>query len=373
MRDKATILIVDDQEANREVLMDQVQLLGHDSILAENGLSALAQVEQHAPDLILLDIMMPEMNGDEVLERLKEDHALRDIPVIVISAVDDIESISRCISGGADDYLVKPFKNEMLKARIGNCLEKKRLRDREINLRNQVQDYNLRLEERVHEQVKQISKAHLGMIFSMSKLAESRDPETGEHLERMREYCRIIADELKGHPEHGEVIDEEYVENIYLASPLHDIGKVGVPDRVLLKPGKLTDEEFEEIKKHPKVGADTLRAVSRECPENDFVKIGIEIAETHHEKWDGSGYPKGLAGTDIPLAGRILALGDVYDALTSKRVYKDAFSHEKSREIIVDGKEKHFDPDVVVAFLNKEEEFVDVRRNLVDSEKVLAG
>lgn len=373
MRDKATILIVDDQEANREVLMDQVHLLGHDSILAENGLSALAQVDHHAPDLILLDIMMPEMSGDKVLERLKEDSVLRDIPVIVVSAVDDIDSVARCISMGAEDYLIKPFKNEILKARIGNCLEKKRLHDQEISLRNQVQDYNLRLEERVSEQVEQISKAHLAMIFSMSKLAESRDPETGEHLERMREYCRIIADELKEHTQYAAVIDEKYIENMYLASPLHDIGKVGVPDRVLLKPGKLTAEEFEEIKKHPTLGADTLRAVSQECPDNDFVKIGIEIAETHHEKWDGSGYPKGLAGKDIPLAGRILALGDVYDALTSKRVYKDAFSHEKSREIIVEGRGKHFDPDVVDAFLRREEEFVEVRKNFVDSEKLLAG
>lgn len=373
MHAKATILVVDDQEANRELLVDQLQLMGHDYVIAENGLSALAKVDQDAPDLILLDIMMPEMSGDEVLRRLKADSRLREIPVIVVSAVDDIENVTHCISNGAEDYLVKPFRNEILKARITNCLEKKRLRDEEINLRSQLQDYNIRLEDRVEAQVKQLSKAHLGTIFAMSKLAESRDPETGEHLERMREYCKIIAVELQRHPTHREIIDEKYILNIYLASPLHDIGKVGVPDRVLLKPGKLTDEEFDEIKKHPGVGAETLRAVSLECPDNDFITIGIEIAETHHEKWDGSGYPSGIVGEDIPLSGRIIALGDVYDALTSKRCYKDAFSHEKSRDIILEGRAKHFDPDIVDAFIKCEPEFLKVRQTITDTEKVLSA
>ena len=176
----ATILIVDDEEPNREILEDQIGLLGHKTLTAENGLSALAQVEKHAPDLVLLDIMMPEMNGHQVLERMKSDSKTQDIPVIVVSALNDINSVVPCIQRGADDYLVKPFKSEILKARVTSSLEKKWLRDEESALRTQLQDYNIRLEERVQQQVEQIMKGHLGTIFAMSKLAESRDPETGE-------------------------------------------------------------------------------------------------------------------------------------------------------------------------------------------------
>ncbi len=364
---------MDDEEANREILEDQIGILGHKTLMAENGLSALAQVEKHSPDLVLLDIMMPEMDGHQVLERLKSDSKTRDIPVIVISALDDMNSVVPCIQRGADDYLVKPFKSEILKARVTSSLEKKWLRDEKEVLRGQLQDYNLRLEDRVQEQLKQIATGHLSTIFAMSKLAESRDPETGEHLDRMREYCRILAQQLSGLPQYADTIDPIYIDNIFAASPLHDIGKVGVPDRILLKPGKLTNEEFEIMKTHATVGAEALRAVSLECPDNLFVAIGIEIAESHHEKWDGSGYPHGLSGEDIPLAGRILALGDVYDALTSKRCYKDAFTHEKSRDIILEGRGKHFDPDVVDAFLATEEEFVSVRKRIADPDKETDG
>ena len=365
----ATILIVDDDEPNREILEDQIALLGHKTLMAENGLSALAKIEKHNPDLILLDLMMPEMDGHQVLERIKSDSKTQDIPIIVISALDDMNSVIPCIQRGADDYLVKPFKSEILKARVTSSLEKKWLRDEEEALRAQLQDYNLRLEDRVQEQVKQIAIGHLGTIFAMSKLAESRDPETGEHLDRMREYCRILAKQLATLPKYSEVIDRTYVDNIFSASPLHDIGKVGIPDRILLKPGKLTDEEFDIMKTHSLIGADALQAISHECPDNKFVAIGIEIAESHHEKWDGSGYPNGLSGEDIPLAGRILALGDVYDALTSKRCYKEAFSHERSRAIILEGRGKHFDPDMVDAFKASEGDFVAVRERIIDPEK----
>jgi len=365
----ATILIVDDEEPNREIIEDQIRLLGHRTLVAENGLSALAQVEKHSPDLVLLDIMMPEMDGHQVLERMKSDSKTHDIPVIVISALDDMNSVIPCIRRGADDYLVKPFKSEILKARVASSLEKKWLRDQKGAMRAQLQEYNLRLEDRVHEQVKQIALGHLGTIFAMSKLAESRDPETGEHLDRMREYCRILTKQLTTLPRYGDTIDKAYVDNIFAASPLHDIGKVGIPDRILLKPGKLTNEEFDITKTHAAIGADALRAISHECPDNEFVGIGIEIAESHHEKWDGSGYPHGLSGEDIPLAGRILALGDVYDALTSKRCYKDAFTHEKSKDIILEGRGGHFDPDVVDAFVATENEFLAVRERIADSDK----
>jgi len=373
MAQSASILIVDDTEVNRNVLHDLILVLGHTPILAENGFSALAQIRKQPPDLVLLDILMPEMDGYEVLNQMKDDSSLRYIPVIMISAVDEMESVVRCIEKGADDYLIKPFNPTLLKARIGASLDKKHLRDQEENYRRQIEEYNLNLEQRVQAQVREITSSQLATIFSMAKLAESRDPETGEHLERMLEYCEILSKALRQLPWYAAVIDEDYIENMYAASPLHDIGKVGIPDRILQKPGKLTDEEFAIMKTHPTIGASTLREVDKKHPGNKLVHLGIEIAESHHEKWDGSGYPYGLTGVNIPLAGRILALGDVYDALTSKRVYKEAFSHVKSREIILGGRGKHFCPDVVDAFISAEEEFIAIREHYVDSEKSITS
>jgi putative two-component system response regulator len=369
MTNPAKILIVDDNETNLNILNDLVTVLGHIPILAENGLSALAQMEKEPMDLVLLDMIMPEMDGYEVLNRMKESSSLRHIPVIMISAVDDMENIVRCIERGADDYLTKPFNPTLLKARIGSCLTKKRQHDQEEQYRHQIEDYNLNLESRVKEQVKEIVATQWATIFSLAKLAESRDPETGEHLQRLKEYCKILSEKLRILPKFEPIISDNFVENIYAAAPLHDIGKVGIPDRILLKPGKLTKEEFNIMKQHAIIGADALREVDQKYPGNNFVGVGIEIAETHHEKWDGTGYPHGLAGVNIPLVGRILAIADVYDAITSKRVYKEAFSHDKCREIILSEHGKHFDPDVVDAFICAEEGFISIRERHVDTRK----
>lgn len=366
----AKILIVDDQEQNRIVLHRHVKALGHEPLLADNGLSALAQVHNDPPDLILLDIMMPEMDGFQTLERLKADSATRHIPVVVISALDEMENVVRCVEMGADDYLTKPFDSTLLNARIGACLEKKRLYDQGVQYRLVLEDYNLRLEERVREKVQELTQAHLGTIFATSKLAESRDPETGEHLERMREYCRVLAEQLARSSKYAKLIDQQFIDDIYAASPLHDIGKVGIRDAILQKPGALTDEEREVMNTHTTIGADTLRQVGERFPGNSFAKIGIEIAQSHHERWDGSGHPHGLAGEKIPLTARILTLADVYDALRSKRVYKDAFSHEKSWEIILEERGKHFDPDVVDAFLASEQAFQEIRERFQDPEVI---
>ena len=367
--DKASILIVDDNEVNRQLLHALTQSLGHEPLLAENGFSALAQMRKKMPDLVLLDILMPEMDGYAVLESMKSDGGLKHLPVIMISAVDQMYSIIRCIEIGADDYIVKPYDSTLLRARIEASLEKKRLRDSEEAYRNKIEDYNLNLEHQVQAQVESITSAQIAIIFAMAKLAESRDPETGEHLERMAEYSKLLSKNLKLLPKHQAVIDDKFINNIYAASPLHDIGKVGIPDKILTKPGKLSEHEFKIMKTHSLIGADTLRIVDEKHPGNDLVLMGIEIAESHHEKWDGTGYPHGISGEVIPLAGRILALGDVYDALTSKRVYKDPFSHEKSRAIIIEGRGVHFDPDVVDAFVAVEEEFVTIKESFVDTEK----
>ena len=363
-----SILIADDIETNRDLLCRRLGKMGFRLLTANNGLEVLESLAQASVDLVLLDLMMPLMDGIEVLQCMRQDVRYRDIPVIMITANDDVENAVRCIDMGAEDYLVKPFNHTMLRARVNACLERKRLRDQEVRYRGRIKRQNDELEERVHRQVREISESQLATIFAMSKLAESRDPETGKHLERMREYCRLLSRQLGRTAAYYAEIDETFVENIYAASALHDIGKVGVDDAVLLKPGKLTEEEWVLMRRHPVLGADTLREVDRQHPGNGFIRIGIDIAESHHEKWDGSGYPYGKRKKEIPLVGRILALGDVYDALTSQRCYKKAFSHEKSRSIIEEGEGRHFDPDVVQAFREVETEFLRVRQAFQDAE-----
>lgn len=222
----------------------------------------------------------------------------------------------------------------------------------------ELKKYNERLEDLVDEKVQEISDSQIATIYALVKLAESRDDDTGAHIERTALLCRFFAEKLRQLPRFSKIIDDEYVTNIYRSSPLHDIGKVGIPDAILQKPGKLTPEEYEIMKNHAVLGAKTLEDVVNRYKGNSFLKMGLEIAKGHHEKWDGSGYPLGLSGTDIPLSARIMAVVDVYDALRSKRVYKEAFTHEKSAAIIQDGSGTHFDPLLVDIFLQDQEELV---------------
>jgi len=363
-----SVLVVDDNEMNRDMLVRRLQPLGYQVTVAKDGGEAMDVLQQQAFDLVLLDIMMPIKDGFEVLQEIKTHDDLRMIPVIMITALDDTSSAARCIQLGAEDYLTKPFDPILLRARVSSCMERKRLSDQERHYRSQIEQYNDELQDRVQQQVQQITSAQLGAIFAMSKLAESRDPETGEHLERMREYCKVLSIHLGKAPKYQSIINDAYIENIYAASPLHDIGKVGIADSVLLKPGQLTSEEWMIMKTHPIIGAATLREVDRQHPGNSLIRMGIDIAESHHERWDGTGYPYGLQGTEIPLVARILALGDVYDALTSKRCYKEAFDHHKSRAILQENSGSHFDPEVVDAFLATENEFQRIREFYQESE-----
>ncbi|MCG6969547.1 MAG: response regulator [Gammaproteobacteria bacterium] len=364
----STLLVVDDNEMNRDMLVRRLKPFGYQVDTACDGGQALDMLQNGRYDLVLLDIMMPVMDGFEVLQHMKLQQRLKSVPVIMITALDDTSSAARCIDMGAEDYLTKPFDPTLLKARISSCLERKRLHDQESLYRTKIEEYNNQLQARVRQQVQEISQAQLGAIFAMSKLAESRDPETGEHLERMREYCRVLSQQLSRLSKYEIIIDSTFISDIYAASPLHDIGKVGIDDSVLLKAGKLTDKEWVIMKMHPIIGAETLREVDKQHPGNSLIRMGIDIAGSHHEKWDGSGYPYGLQGTEIPLVARILALGDVYDALTSKRCYKEAFSHDKSRQIVLDSGGHHFDPEVVEAFVQTEDEFKRIREFYQDSE-----
>jgi len=360
------ILVVDDNEMNRDLLQRRLRQLHIDVEVAADGQQAIDMIDRGAFDMILLDIMMPGVNGYQVLEHLKGKKHLRHIPVVMISALDDIDSIVKCIEMGADDYLTKPFNPVLLKARVNSGLEKKRWHDQEQEYRKELQYYNQSLEERVNEQVEQISAAQLATIFAMSKLSESKDPDTGAHLERMREYCKVLAVHLSRQPRFQNIIDGEFITSIYAASPLHDIGKVGIPDSILMKPDKLTSDEWEIMKQHPTIGANTLRAVLKQYPRNPIIQAGVDIAESHHERWDGSGYPNQLEGENIPISARILALADVYDALTSQRCYKDAFDHERCQQIIIEGKGSHFDPLIVDAYLEIEDEFLRIRKEFQD-------
>lgn len=364
----ARIMIVEDNDYNRDILRRRLEKEGYRVIECINGRLALEALSTEKVDMILLDIMMPEMDGFQVLEALKSDSKLKNIPVIVISALSEIDNAVKCIELGAEDHLPKPFSPTLLRARINAGLTKKMFYDREVQYKEYIETQNRNLEERVNRQVKEISDTQMAAIFAMSKLAESRDPETGEHLERMREYCKYIAQKLQNTIKYQSIITNQFVDNIYAASPLHDIGKVGIPDNVLLKPGRLTEEEWVIMRKHPIIGADTLRAVDEQHPGNHFIKVGVAIAEYHHERWDGSGYPYGLKADAIPLEARILALGDVFDALTSQRCYKKAFDPDKTRGIIMESEGSHFDPDIVKVFVDNEEEFFRIRNYYKDSE-----
>jgi putative two-component system response regulator len=354
---KKNILIVDDVPDNLDLLTEVLIKEGADVRALPSGKLALKSAITNKPDLILLDINMPEMNGYEVCEKLKNDPRTHDIPVIFISAASETFDKVRAFRVGGLDYIVKPFQVDEVKARIRTHLQLKQFQE-------SLEANNLMLQERVDKQLREIAEAQLSTIIAIVRLAEARDDDTGEHIERTRTYARLISQALFDRSTYPDVIDHKFIENIYVASPLHDVGKIAVPDSILLKPDKLTKDEFNEMKLHTIHGAETLHEVSKEYPNNKFINMGIEIARSHHEKWDGSGYPDGLFGPDIPVAARIMSFSDVYDALRSKRVYKKALSHTKSIEIIRSGFNTQFDPKIGMVFMSIEKEIEKVRETM---------
>ncbi|WP_117232430.1 response regulator [Vibrio maerlii] len=340
---KSTILTVDDTVTNIEVVKGVLS----DEYLVQAALSgevALKIVSKRKPDLILLDVMMPEMDGYEVCKRLKENEETRDIPVIFLTAKSQEEDETKGLSLGAVDYITKPISPPILKERVKNHLLLKASRDL-LAQQNEV------LEVKVEERTKQLSELQDVAMVAMGALAESRDADTGNHIRRTQRYVKILAKELAKNEKFRSYLVPEVITALFKSAPLHDIGKVGVEDRILLKPGKLTEEEFEEMKLHTVYGRDAIEAAesSMDLADN-FLVFAKEIAYSHQEKWDGSGYPEGLAGEDIPISARLMAVADVYDALISKRVYKPSFTHDDAVQIILDGKGTHFDPDMVEAF-----------------------
>lgn len=483
---KRDILIVDDNAIVRTLLENILKLEEYTASSVTDGREALNFLKNSQPDLILLDIDMPVMDGYQTCKEIRSRKEYETIPIIMVTAVNDKDIVKKVLSLGANDYIGKPFEPEELLARIGAHIkikglieERERLYnqaefyfqsyknsndaimitdingnivdinqafinlygyDREdiinknarilkssksttelykkmwadvlnpdkgyfsgevinltkdkkeipvilsitaikkgeniigymgmtvdISVRKQLEEtlreYNRTLELKVVERTKEIEDTQDATIIGLAKLAEYRDPETDAHLERIRNYCRLIAEELGVRGKYKDIIDKRFIDMIYKSSPLHDIGKVGIPDHILLKPGKLTPEEFNIMKKHAIIGGDAIAVAENRLGSHkvSFLTMGKEIAYYHHEKFNGSGYPYGLKEDKIPLSARIMALADVYDALTTRRVYKDAWSHEETKETIVNDSGKYFDHDIVDAFLTLEDKFIHIK------------
>ena len=371
---KPTIMAVDDEPINLSVLCKL--LMPENNVHAyKSGLEALCALDASPkPDLILLDVMMPGLDGFSTLARMKEKPETREIPVIFITSLDNPTDEDKGFRLGAVDYVVKPFKPSTVLARVNAHLELKETRDR-------LKDQNRWLEAEVEKRLREIQLIQNASLNALMRLAETRDENTGNHIRRTSKYVEILATEMRSNPRYTNELSNERIQSIVRASPLHDIGKIGVSDQILRKPDKLTRDEFEVIKTHCAIGANALRAAKNEALEQIsddhkenvssallFLEEAEVIAKNHHEKWDGTGYPEGKKGTGIPLAARIMALADVFDALTTERPYKKAWKMEKTTVYIDDQSGKAFDPDVVAAFMSSLSAFDRIRKDFADSD-----
>jgi putative two-component system response regulator len=360
--ERATVLIVDDSPDNVALLSSMLKATYRVKV-AITGEKALALAKgQGAPDLVLLDIMMPDMDGYEVCRRLKDDRATADIPVIFLTAKTDALDEAKGLELGAEDYIAKPPSPAIVLARIETHLRLKSLRD-------SLRDRNDLLESEVARRTREISMIQDVTMIAMGSLAETRDNDTGNHIRRTQHYLRLLAERLKNHPRFEALLSVSEIELLYKSAPLHDIGKVGIPDGILKKPAKLDPEEFAIMKTHTILGRDAIAAAERRLDSpSTFLARAREIALSHHERWDGGGYPQGLSGEAIPFAGRLMAIPDVYDALISERVYKRAFSHEEAVEIVAGGAGTQFDPDVSKAFIESVDQFREIAETFGDRE-----
>jgi putative two-component system response regulator len=381
---KATILVVDDTPENL-TLMASLLKDNYQVRVANHGDRALKiALSDQPPDLILLDIMMPDIDGYEVCRRLKADVATRDIPIIFLTARSDIEDEQKGLNLGAVDYITKPINPPIVLARVAAQLSLKArtdfLREKNDFLREK-NDYlkekndflhnkNDFLEHEVARRTEEVTAIQDVTILVMASLAETRDAETGNHIRRTQNYVKALAEKLKPHPRFAAFLTDHNIRMLFKSAPLHDIGKVGIPDRILLKPGRFTPEEFEIMKTHTTLGRDAIAHAEASLGTRvEFLTMAKDIALFHQEKWDGSGYPAGLQGDAIPISARLMAVADVYDALISRRVYKDGMPHERAVEIIEQGRGKHFDPDLVDCFLAIQGEFQAIALRYADSDK----
>lgn len=346
---KYRVLIVEDTATNVDIL---IAALGerYDVRVAMDGSSALALIDTSPPDIILLDILMPGMDGYEVCSRLKASPKTADIPIIFLTAKTGVADKTRAFEVGAVDYIVKPFSIIEVQSRVKVHLSL-------LAASRDLEEQNRTLEKKVLERTRQLALTQDAIFEAMASLAESRDPDTANHVLRTRYYVQLLAKQLSSHPRFKPFFATVDMEELGKAIVLHDIGKVGVRDHILLKQGKLTSEEFEEIKKHALYGHEIISRLKERLPKNSFLELADDVVWCHHEKWDGSGYPRGLAGDAIPIPGRLMAVADVYDAIISRRVYKEPLAHQEAVDIILHREEGHFDPDILEAFEDLEETF----------------
>lgn len=360
--ERPSVLVIDDT-ADNLTLMSALLKDIYKIKAANSGEKALKYLQGDIrPDLILLDIMMAGLSGYDVIRELKANPRTRDIPVIFLTAMSAPEDEKKGLELGAVDYITKPISPPILLARIKTQLQVKAASDF-------LNDKNLYLETEITKRTHEISAIQDVTILAMASLAETRDLETGNHIRRTQHYVKVLAEKLKTHPNFGYFLSETMIETLFKSAPLHDIGKVGIPDRILLKPGKLTADEFEIMKTHTTLGRDAIKHAENQLGlQVEFLRIAKEIAYYHQEKYDGSGYPTGASGNDIPISARLMSLADVYDALISRRVYKDPMPHAQALGIIIEGRGKHFDPDIVDAFLTLQDEFQAIAERFIDNE-----
>jgi len=363
--ERQTLLIVDDTPDNITLLSGLLKNRYRIKVATQGERALKIAAIDPPPDLILLDIMMPGMDGYEVCQRLKADPQTADIPVIFLTAKVQVEDEEKGLKLGAVDYITKPISPPVVLARVETHLTLK-------NARQFLQDRNAYLEEEVRRRTREVVAIQDVIIVAMASLAETRDNETGNHIRRTQHYVRALAKRLQTHPRFAQFLTDEAIELLFKSAPLHDIGKVGIPDRILLKPAQFTPEEFEVMKTHTTLGRDAILVAEKHLDlPHSFLRIAREIAYSHQEKWDGSGYPEGLSGDDIPISARLMAVADVYDALISQRIYKEGMPHEQAVAILREGRGTHFDPDVVDAFLEIAEEFRAIAARFVDSRQTL--
>ncbi|BAO44452.1 response regulator [Thiolapillus brandeum] len=350
MDDRARILIIDDERFYIDVLVGLLRTK-YQTFVAKSGTEGMElALNNQVPDLILLDVLMPDLDGYEVCRRLKADERTRHVPIIFLTVKSEVDDEIRGLELGAVDYIIKPISPPIVLARVATHLALAKAR---CSLREQ----NELLEQRVKERTSELARTQDATIYLMASLAETRDNETGQHIHRTQYYVKTLADALRTAPGYRECLNDAFIDLLFKSAPMHDIGKVGVPDHILLKPGPLQGEEWEEMKRHAIYGKIAIERVEDDLGICGFLETAKEIAYTHHERWDGKGYPEGLSEDRIPVSGRLMAVADVYDALISRRVYKPAFSHEKAVEIMRSERGQHFDPQVLDAFLERESDF----------------
>jgi putative two-component system response regulator len=363
---RPSILIVDDTPDNL-VLMSDLLKDAYLIKVANSGEKALKIVRRGDPlDLILLDVMMPGLSGHEVARELKADPQTRDIPIIFLTSLSSEQDEMTGLELGAADYITKPIRPPVLLARVETQVKIKAAADF-------LRDQNAYLEQEVARRTRDVMAIQDATIDAMAWLAEARDNETGNHIRRTQHYVKVLAEQLRRHPRFAGFLDDATIVLLFKSAPLHDIGKIGIPDRILLKPGKLTAEEFEIMKTHTTLGRDAIAQAEKHLGiEMEFLRLAKEIAYSHQEKWDGSGYPEGRSGDDIPVSARLMAVADVYDALVSRRVYKAAMPHEQAVKIIQEGRGSHFDPDIVDAFLQCMDTFREIADRFADTDADMA-